>query len=343
MENNIAPVVDPVVQTPPDLSQAPAQQQVAPETPPQAAAPSWEELTGGRYKSLSDIDAIAAERDRIAAERDAALSRDPFHNEFSKILNDAFGSGKVKSIEDAARFVNVQFLDIDKLSARDAIVTKLQLEKNWSPEKAQEYYDDNFSAPSDDDLDFQSKSVKLKWALEDAQESAKGYLKGLKVDPETLKLKEQPGQEAQPEPIDYKAAYNQQAKVVEPIVKAQLDAFREHTIKVQKDGKDYYQLSVPVGVSPERINEITQEVTYDAIASGIDPVQGAGLIQRMIVDRVRANDFERVVSAAVLDMEAEVTKAMVAKFSNSKPPQSGSGQHHRAPSATPMKAGPYAV
>lgn len=322
------------------VAAVPAETQVAIEPPvaPQTIVPeppSLEAMTGGKYKSLEDIDALAEKLAKIEA-------HDPFANEFAKVINDAFHSGKLKSIEDAARFVSVQFVDTERMSPKEAILTRLQVEKSWSLDKATEYFNDKFSAPDENDPDFLVKSKNHKWDLDEAVDSARAYINGLKVDPSTLKLKEQPAAPvAQPAQVDYKAQYEERASKLSPVVQKQVAELREHKLIVQKDGKDYYSLSVPTGVSPERAAAITQEITFDAISNGIDPTQGAAVISGMVRARIQQEDFDRILAATVLDVEAETTKRLLAENSNSKPPQQGSGQHTTKPVQTVKRVGPY--
>lgn len=318
--NPVAPVENqqPVAPVTPEAAvTAPVQETQTPAPQP----PSLEDLTGGRFKTREEIDSHWGEYEQLKG-------RDPLANDFVKNLNEGFRSGTLKDFNDALRFMQLQTLPVETMAPADVLKWNRHIETGWDMNRVNDWFDTMYPAVSEDDLDFQLKSKQREYAIEDAAMSARQSLASKKVDPATLKSV-QPEQGQAPA-IDHKAQYAQAQAKVSPVVASQMSAFREHDIVINnEDGTPRYALKVPVAITPEQQRAIQDEVTFDAIASGIDvgSVQGTAAVQRMIADKVRIAEFPRILEAMEKDINASLTESFMKKTSNSRPVQNGSNRH----------------
>ncbi len=288
---------------------------------PVQPTPSLESLTGGRFKSQAEIDSHWEEYERLRGNPRIA-------NDFVKNLNAGFESGTFKDFNDALRFMQLQTLPVETMTPAEALKWNRHIETGDPMDRVNDWFNVMYPEISEEDLDFQLKSKQREFAIEDAARSAKQAILSKKVDPATLKSV-QPEQSAAPA-IDHKAQYAQAQAKVSPVVANQMSAFREHDIVINnEDGTPRYALKVPVAITPEQTRVIQEEVTFDAIASGIDvgSVQGTAAVQRMVADKVRIAEFSRILEVMEKDINASLTEKFMKENSNSRPVQNGSNRH----------------
>ncbi len=313
-------VINQTLETPATLEtamSAPAQEIQTPAPQP----PSLEDLTGGRFKSREEIDSHWGEYERLKGNPRMA-------NDFVKNLNAGFESGNFKDFNDALRFMQLQTLPVETMTPAEALKWNRHIETGDPMDRVNDWFSVMYPEIPEDDLDFQLKSKQREFAIEDAARVARQAILSKKVDPATLKSV-QPEQSAAPA-IDHKAQYAQAQAMVSPVIASKMSEFREHDIVINnEDGTPRYALKVPVAITPEQARAIQEEVTFDAIASGIDvgSVQGTAAVQRMIADKVRTAEFSRILEAMERDINASLTEKFMKENSNSRPVQNGSSRH----------------
>lgn len=309
-----APVETQVETTAPVEAQVEATETSASE-PVVPAQPTLADLTNGRFESQEQIEKILSEYESLKAKPD-------FSNDFIKELNNGFASGTLKGIDDALHFMRIQTLDVASMSPEEAIKTQKALETGWDRNKVDDWFEVKFPAIDQDDLEAARKEKARLFELEDAADVAKKAIEAKKVDPKTLQAKP-----SEPKP-DLSVEFNKKVEQTAPLVRKQLEVFREHDIalKDEKAGIDY-ALKVPVSITKEQSDAVVSVVSRELAANGVDlsSAQGAKTLENAVKNMIQFMEFDRVKETIIRDAFASAREIFTKEVSNTKPPQAGSG------------------